>query len=400
MRIASVCRQVPRPDNPAAGVYVVNRVAAMSRVADVTMIQPVPYMPLVRPLPPWAAQPHRTVANLRVRHAPMFYVPGVLKLADPWWLSRAVAPIVEELNRAAPLEALDAHFAYPDGVGCVGIARSLGISAFITIRGVEVEQLKMSGIGARVVSAMRAATGCISVSHSLKKIAVEHGVPEDHICVVHNAIDARTFTRGDKAAARVALGVPADAELIVSVGNLVSGKRHHLLIEAFSRIARERPRARLAILGGVSFEAAYPEQLQQQVKARDLVSRVTFAGNVQSAEVARWLQAADLFALATEREGCCNAVLEALSCGVPVVTTPAGDNTHFVRQGVNGLLFPIDDVDALAAALTQALSTSWDFDDISRRLLAQVGSWDHVAEKTLAFMRERREVSGAVAVST
>jgi teichuronic acid biosynthesis glycosyltransferase TuaC len=173
-----------------------------------------------------------------------------------------------------------------------------------------------------------------------------------------------------------------------------------LLIEAFSRIARDRPRARLAILGGVSFEAAYPEQLEQQVKALDLVSRVTFAGNVQSAEVARWLHAADLFALATEREGCCNAVLEALACGVPVVTTPAGDNAHFVRQGVNGLLFPIDDVGALEAALRQALSTSWDFDDISRRLLAQVGSWDHVAEKTLAFMRERREVSGAVPVST
>ena len=55
-----------------------------------------------------------------------------------------------------------------------------------------------------------------------------------------------------------------------------------------------------------------------------------FAGTLPPQEIAGWLQAADVFALATHREGCCNAVLEALACGIPVVTTPAGDNAVVV----------------------------------------------------------------------
>ena len=391
MRIVSVCRQVPRPDNPAAGTSVVNRVAAMSRVADVTMIQPVPYMPLVRPLPAWAAEGERRVGELVVAQAPMFYIPGVFKFADPWWLERAVAPRVRALHASAPVDVIDGHFAYPDGVGCVTLARRLGVSSFITIRGVEVEQLKIPGKRARIVAAMRAATGCISVSHSLKKVAVDHGVPEEQITVIHNAIDTRTFSRGDKGAARAALGVQADADLIVSVGYLVSGKRHHLLIEAFARVLRNRPGGQLVIVGGASFEPAYPAQLQRLAHDLGVADRVRFAGNIPADQVARWLHAADVFALATEREGCCNAVLEALATGLPVVTTPAGDNAHFVKDGVNGLLFPIDDVPALAAALEQALKMSWDADRISQGLNAQVGSWDRVAEKVLAYMRERRE---------
>lgn len=396
MRIVSVCRQVPRPDNPAAGVYVVNRVTAMSRLADVTMVQPVPYMPVVRPLPDWAAEKQRMVGSLPVKQVPMFYVPGVLKFADPWWLARALTPTVTAMHRAAPLDAIDAHFAYPDGVGCVDLARRLGVSVFITLRGVETEQLKIPGIGARVVAALRAATGCISVSHSLKQLAVDHGVPADQICVVHNAIDARMFAPGDQAGARAALGVPADAQLIVSVGNLVSGKRHHLLIEAFAALARNHPRARLAILGGPSFEPAYPAQLERQARELGLADRITFAGNVQTPIVARYLHAADLFALATEREGCCNAVLEALAAGVPVVTTPAGDNAHFVRDGVNGCLVRIDDVASLHAGIENALQANWDTREISRGLVAQVGGWDQVAAKVLAFMRERREATAGL----
>jgi glycosyltransferase involved in cell wall biosynthesis len=73
-----------------------------------------------------------------------------------------------------------------------------------------------------------------------------------------------------------------------------------------------------------------------------------------------------VFALATSREGCCNAILEALAAGRPVVTTPAGDNAHFVRDGVNGCIVPIDDAAATAAALERTLSRpDWDAEAIS-----------------------------------
>jgi glycosyltransferase involved in cell wall biosynthesis len=89
------------------------------------------------------------------------------------------------------------------------------------------------------------------------------------------------------------------------------------------------------------------------------------------------MQAAHVFALMTSREGCCNAVLESLACGTPVVTTRVGDNAFFVRDGHNGYLTdrtPTSCAEGLRAALTGDLR---DRRQISRALT--VGSWDDVA---------------------
>jgi glycosyltransferase involved in cell wall biosynthesis len=105
--------------------------------------------------------------------------------------------------------------------------------------------------------------------------------------------------------------------------------------------------------------------------------------------VAKWLQAADVFALATAREGCCNAVLEALAVGIPVVTTAAGDNSQFVRAGENGAIVPVDDVQATTDALKQCLGQKWNSTAISRTLVEQVGTWNEVAKRVIGFMRDR-----------
>jgi teichuronic acid biosynthesis glycosyltransferase TuaC len=100
-----------------------------------------------------------------------------------------------------------------------------------------------------------------------------------------------------------------------------------------------------------------------------------------------WLRAADAFALATMREGCCNAVIEALATGAPVITTPAGNNAHFVQDNRNGFVIPMRNVEACARALADALDRPWDPAAISSEL--SVGSWDDVAEDILEFFVQR-----------
>jgi teichuronic acid biosynthesis glycosyltransferase TuaC len=390
LRIVSVCRSLPTPADPSGGIFVFNRLAAMRARADVTIIQPVPYTPFIKPLPTWAAVGGRLLEGVEIHHAPMFYLPGILKSKDSMWLARAIGPAVEQLHRSEPIDLIDAHFGYPEGAGCVAIGRRLGIPVFITIRGFENEYLGRPFIGRQLLLALRAASGCISVSHSLRDVVIRHGVAAERVRVVHNAIDAMTFCYSEQSAAREALGVPASRPLVVSVGHLVSRKRHHVLLDAFAQVRRSVPDAELMIIGATAFERLYPGQLLDRARKLGIDDATHFPGNLPPSEVARWLRAADVFALATAREGCCNALLEALASGVPVVTTPVGDNAHFVDEGRNGYLVPVDDASALAEALGRALGRrDWNRAEISKRLLEQAGTWDDVARRVLDFMSER-----------
>lgn len=137
-------------------------------------------------------------------------------------------------------------------------------------------------------------------------------------------------------------------------------------------------------------EPDYPEELRNLCRRLNLLERVTFTGKLPESDVVNWLNAASVFALASRREGCCNAILEALACGLPVVATPVGDNPHFVRDNVNGFLVTVDDRADMARGIMAVLDRpDWDRDRISAGL--QIGDWNSVAAKVTGFMRGRVE---------
>ena len=240
---------------------------------------------------------------------------------------------------------------------------------------------------------MRGAAGLISVSHSLRERVIAQGVDPQKVLVVPNAVDRSIFAPGDRCAARARLNLPLDELLIVSVGHLLSVKRHTVLLDALAMVRKSVP-ATLVIIGGPSYEAGYPKVLRDQVERLRLGQAVRFAGKLSPAEVVGWLRAANVFALASAREGCCNAVLEALSTGVPVIATKVGDNPYFVQEGVNGYLVPPDDAGALARGLEQGLARTWNASAIASGL--NVGAWSDAAARVIAYMQERVAVSADV----
>lgn len=368
-------------------MFVFRRLAAMARQAHVHALQPVPYFPIARPLPDWSLRPARQEGNLDVSHAPMFYVPGVLKSLDGFWLYRAVRDSLSRLHNTNGLDVIDAHFGYPEGVGALMAARRLGIPATVTLRGFEAEYLQKPLISSQIRNVLSNADGLICVSHFLKDLALQHGADPDKVCVIHNAIDRKTFFPSDKSDARQQLGLPDTAKIIVSVGHLVLRKRHHVLIEAFAELIKAHPDAMLLIVGGDSFGSVYPDRLVRLVAKLGLEKSVRFPGNVSANEVAQYYHAADMFVLGTQREGCCNAVLESLACGIPVITTPVGDNEFFVKNGLNGYIVPVDDVPATSRAILEAVRRDdWNKSEISGNL--RVGDWDSVAKDVLTFMSE------------
>jgi glycosyltransferase involved in cell wall biosynthesis len=256
----------------------------------------------------------------------------------------------------------------------------------------EVEIFKTPVRGAQLRRAISDSAGCICVSHSLQNTLTEMGVDRDKTCVIHNAVNRDVFRPQSKSQIRAKLGLTMQQPIVVSVGNLLAVKRHHVLIEAFAKILGAMPDARLVIIGGAMHEPDYPESLSRLCDALGVSGSVIFSGTLPPSDIVKWLAAADVFALASSREGCCNALLEALACGVPVVVTSVGDNDVFVEQDTNGYLVPVDDSAALSNSLQMALERrDWDRDSISTGL--KVGNWDSVASQVFDFMNERMQIN-------
>ncbi len=370
IKVASVCRVLPTPANPAQGVFVHNRLDGMAGYMDVQRVQPVPFFPLLRPLPAWVDE---AADVLRV---PMFYLPGIFKEYDGRWMERAIFPVLARLQEERGLDVIDAHFGYPEAVACVNVARRLGVKVLVTIRGLEEDYVRHAKIAPQLIQSVTAADGVICVSQSLAKLMSSVGVPPARIHVVHNAIDRTRFFPGSRAAARSELKLSESTPMVFSAARIVPGKRHTQLIEAFARLRQHHSDARLFIAGATDDDPGYTDTTRKLIQTLNLDASVTLLGSLDPTSIARYYQAADVFGLMTAREGCCNAVLEALACGLATVTTDAGDNAVFVKNGVNGQIVAVDDVEGCATAMARFIDSPLDRDGISRSL--ELGTWSEI----------------------
>lgn len=148
---------------------------------------------------------------------------------------------------------------------------------------------------------------------------------------------------------------------LISVGSFKAQKNQALLIRAFASLARDTDAA-LVILG----EGELRPELSALVRSLGLDGRVIMPGFVK--DPSPWYRAADLFVLTSDNEGFGNVIVEALSCGVPVVATdcPSGP-AEILENGRYGWLVPVGDADALAAAIQEALAASHDREALKRR---------------------------------
>lgn len=134
---------------------------------------------------------------------------------------------------------------------------------------------------------------------------------------------------------------------VVSAARLKPQKNHRLLIDAFAEFWKKHTDYELHIFGVGELE----QELREQVRGLKLEDRVCFHGF--SANVREEIRDSAMFVLSSNYEGISNSMIEALAMGVPVISTdcPVGGSAAYIQHEVNGILVPVGDKKALAAAM-------------------------------------------------
>lgn len=383
----------PNAAQPQAGVFIRERMFRVARELPLVVVSPRPWFPgqgLIRRLRPGyrpACARHERQGDIDVWFPRFFSPPGVLRRFDSLFMALGSYPTLRRLKRAG-YTVIDAHFAYPDGHAATRLGRWLGLPVTITLRGSEVPQSRRPALARRLAEACARADAVITVSDSLRRLALGLGLDPARARVVGNGVDSTRFQPVERAAARARFGLPANARALITVGGLVERKGFHRVIACLPELLRAQPDVHYLVVGGASPEGDMSAELRAQTAALGLEARVHFLGPMAPDELKWPLSAADVFVLSTRNEGWANVILEAMACGLPVVASDVGGNREVVCDARYGEIVPFDDARALTDALARALNHDWDRQAIIA--YARANDWSgRVAALVTLFRRLR-----------
>lgn len=227
----------------------------------------------------------------------------------------------------------------------------LNIPLIVFLRGHTSENLKVKLFETIELKATRFATGMISVSEGYAKYLLGKGIPLTKLSVVQNAIgfNPAKLTKREMEEKKEELGYKNTDFLIATAGRLSPEKAQSDLIHAFSAIMNKFPNAKLLLLG----DGPLHKELSNLIRKNNIPSARLLGFRKDIHEI---MSVIDLFVLPSLSEGLPNVVLEAFSCGKPVVATNVGGTPEVVDHNHNGLLVPPGNVEALVEALETCIS--------------------------------------------
>lgn len=226
----------------------------------------------------------------------------------------------------------------------------------------------------------------VAISEGIARVLLAEGLPADKLRCVRSAVDWRRYggVREDRWF-RAEFGLPEGSRVIGVVAQLIARKGHRLLLEAMPALVRRFPELRLILFG--------QGPLEQAVRAD--IRRLGLAGHVQLAgfrdDLPRILPCLELLVHPAWMEGLGVALLQAASAGVPIVACAAGGVPEAVRHGVNGLLVPPRDVEALGQAIGRLLedpAAARRMGEAGRELVRREFSVEAMVEGNLRVYRE------------
>lgn len=185
------------------------------------------------------------------------------------------------------------------------------------------------------------------------------GVRPEKITVIPNGIDIEYFDSvTSNPELKKSLNIKLNDFVVICVANLHHNKGHKYLLEAFEEVYKNNKNIKLLLIG----DEKEREDLKKQITGYSSKESISFLG--KRTDVPQLLKISDAFILPTLFEGMSNAIMEAMACGLPVITTDIPENRVLVENNINGLLVPIRD----SSALIQTIRKMGENPEIRKRL--------------------------------
>ena len=338
MKILTFSTLYPNAESPGHGIFVETRLRHLLADFDsvsAKVVAPVPWFPFKSQrfgtYGKFAQVPQAEHRNgIAVAHPRYLRLPKIGMTSTPYLLAKASLPILQNvICNGFDFDIIDAHYFFPDGVAAAMLGKKLNKPVVVTARGSDINLISTFPVPRKMIlHATRDIAASITVSEGLKSRMIELGAEPGKIHVLRNGVDLTLFRPVDRDIERRRLGWRT--KILLSVGNLLELKGHHLVIEALKSL----PDYRLVIVGS----GTEAQSLCDCAQTHAVADRVDFVSSIPQDQLRNYYGAADALILASSREGWANVLLESVACGTPVIATKVGGNPEVISTTDAGIL--------------------------------------------------------------
>lgn len=280
---------------------------------------------------------------------------------NTWCMNKAIKRVIDEIHE--DIDVYYGHF-WHTALRLYPYAKEYNKPLFVASGECEIEvQNHANTDSLKMLSGYVKGVICVSTKNKEESIAL--GLTTEDKCVVlPNAIDNTIFRVSNRQIAREKFGVSEKDFVVAFVGGFIERKGPGRVAKAIDKLKDPDIKA--------IFVGYYSNGILEDPQCDGII----FKGSLKHADVAEALNAADLYVMPTKHEGCCNSIIEAMACGLPVVSSDRPFNYDVLNEDNSIMIDPMD-VDAIAAAILKVKS------DVNYRTKLREGALQMAAKLTI-----------------
>ena len=350
-RITVVSNLYPNCNEANRGLFIRQLVERLAGEFEVSVICPIPWKPSFLIKNDQRIPKQDIINGIKVEYPRHLVIPKMMRFSYGWLMYLSLLPLLKRQHKHSHIDLISAHWIYPDAFAATKAAKKLRLPIVVHALGCDINEYSKYWLRKIQISdALKASDLVVVKSRDLALKSEILGAPANNIRTIMNGVDRDKFYPDSMSCARNELGLSKSEKYLLFVGNLQVEKGLIYLLKALPLVTEVD--FKLLVIG----DGPQAQMMHQLVNALAINEQVSFLGAVEHDQIPRYLNAVDALCLPSLREGCPNIVLEALSCGTPVIASNVGAVPDMITDESKGDIVEPENSAAIAASIPRVLA--------------------------------------------